>query len=733
MTLFFRLIWPRSWRSLAAWTPLLTVGVISSAGLSLALGLGFGFFAQQNTATLRDGPRGLQPRTHEVEGPLRATNLFATGYGPLVVTAFAGEEGEPLGLPRIPRVEPSGTVKASPAVLAQFEDDWTGEIGSWLDGRTVGKLPDAALAHPRELVIVEFMDAAPPGLESKFYPVRAGKGWPRDSSFVVMGLLVLVLPSVAVARAGAAVHVNSRARRYGLLRVLGTPPRQLAVAIAADMAIPLLAGALAGSVGYAVVMSSWGSFTLASSSYWTTDLLLPVPLGAAIPLVTASVGLASVARMAYRAGRDPVGTLRRDRPRGVSYLTYLSTAGVLAGPAAIVAAANAEFTLSVWLVSGGLLASVVGLGGLSRLAVTVSGRVLASRTRALVAGSRMSRSGGDALLGVSATAVAVLLIVFVVYSNFDRRPPAVGDFDLVVEFEEVGSPESAGGSLAGYDGAARVVHARRIPAEVNGEGTSVYTMTCSGVPSSVKLDGAPCASGRIYLARPTEEATAMVTAHSFSGAGADAIAGVYPVGGQVTASWITSGRGALLIVDHQPASDYGVLLVTVGDAEESLRRVMQDLRNRPQVISLTTQAALASGITADTLIFNPYLLVMATTAAGMGTIALFYAVLLLFRQRQAEFRMLRAQGATRTLLAVDLGLLFAVPLTIAFGLAIASGLALATAYNASQGIPTPYGATQQALSVLATMLAVSMTAALLVAVRASRIPPLLADPDAAAA
>ncbi len=70
MILFVRLIWPRSWRSLASWTPLLVVGAISCAGLSLALGLGFGFLAQQNTATLRDGPRGLPPRTHPVEGPL---------------------------------------------------------------------------------------------------------------------------------------------------------------------------------------------------------------------------------------------------------------------------------------------------------------------------------------------------------------------------------------------------------------------------------------------------------------------------------------------------------------------------------------------------------------------------------------------------------------------------------------------------------------------------------------
>ena len=123
---------------------------------------------------------------------------------------------------------------------------------------------------------------------------------------------------------------------------------------------------------------------------------------------------------------------------------------------------------------------------------------------------------------------------------------------------------------------------------------------------------------------------------------------------------------------------------------------------------------------------------MATAAAGMGAVTLLYAVLLLFRQRQAEFRILRCQGATRTLLAVDLGLLFAVPLILAFGLAIASGLALATTLNMAFDLPTQYGTTRF-VPVLATMLMVGMAATILVAVWATRMPPLVTDPDAVTA
>ena len=740
MRLFARFIWPHSVRALAAWIPLIAVGAISCVGLSLALGFHYGVLAQHTSTVVRDGPRGLPPRLAPADGPLRSSRLVATGYGPLAATVFAGEAGQQLGLPGIPRVGAPGTALASPAVLAQLKDDWTGELGAWLGDREVRALPDAALVHPREMVIVAFTDAVPSEGASSFHPIRAGRGWAPDTSFVLLGLLVLVLPSVALARAGASVHLNTRSRRYGLLRVLGAPPRQLAVAIAADMAIPLLAGALVGSAAYAVVMSSLGPFTLAGSSYWSSDLRLPVTLGVALPLVTVMVGLVSVAPTVRRASRDPVGTLRRVRPR-VSYLSYLSAAGLLAGPMAVFAASKADFGLSVWLISGGLVLSVVGLEGLARIAVTASGRVVVSRTRAQIAGSRMSRSGADALLGVSATAVAVLLIVFVAYSNFDNRPPPVGNFDVVAQFDRV-TPDGVTpdvvardtfferivGTVAGIDGVNRVVSVARHPASVDGEDRSLYTMTCGDVPGSVELD-APCASGSIYLSRQTESATVMVTTDPRSGVDLS-IPGIYPVGGQITASW-TEGR-AVLIVDRQPPSEYGLLLVTTDGAPESLRHVIQGLRNQPDVQSATTRTALDSGITNNTLIGNPYLLVMATTASGMAVVALLYGVLLLFRQRQAEFRMLRCLGATRKLLAVDLSVLFAAPLVLAFGLAVASGLVLAATYNTSLGVPAPHGTTQ-AVSVLATVLAIGMAATALVAGWATRIPPLVTDPDATTA
>ena len=168
-------------------------------------------------------------------------------------------------------------------------------------------LPDAALTHPRELVIVEFVATVPESVASSFYPILPGRvKWPDDTSFVILGIVILVLPSVALARAGAAVHVAARSRRYGLLRVLGASPRQMAFMVAADMAFPLLAGALLGFDRLRCLHVDVGLVYTAGASYWTRDLLLPVAYAAGLPLAVVFVGLVSTARIAYRAGRDPL-------------------------------------------------------------------------------------------------------------------------------------------------------------------------------------------------------------------------------------------------------------------------------------------------------------------------------------------------------------------------------------------------------------------------------------------
>ena len=767
MNLFFRFIWPRSRKSLAVWVPLIAAGLIACVGLSLALGFRSGVLNQQSAIVLRDGGTGFapnrEPPTFDPNGPpLRSSQLISTGYGPLSVTTFWGVEGQRIGVPGLDRVEKPGTVLASPAVRARLDDDWTGEMEAWLGERSPGRLPDAALAHPREMVIVDFIDTVPSDDAARtFYPVRARTPrYAEDTSFIVLGLLVLLLPSMALARAAAAVHLNTRSRRYGLLRVMGAQPRQLAAVIAADMAAPMLAGAFIGSVAYAVAMASLDSFTLAGASYWTSDLRLPALLAIALPFVVASVGMASVARMVYRAGGDPIGTLRRSGspPRLVS---YLMAAGAVAGPIlGYYGTSELEGGASQWAFTAALLLSIVGVEGLSRIATAGAGKALGALTRAQIAGARMFRAGSDSLLGVSATSVAVFLIVLVAYSNFDPRQPDVGDFDIIVWVRgdtDVTSMERVGDAAESYEGVTRVVRVGSPPVRVDGS-HPLYTMTCDDVPGSVELD-APCETGRVYLSdtpfvtgdRKVDTSVDSVLVLDPGSSSAplatippeyldviprplppfpEHLTGSIPVAGKVTSSW--SGDIAVMMVDEQPAVEFGILLITTDGKGESMRRVLHGMRQFPDVQSTQVRAALTSGVTQDTLLLNPYFFVMGTTAAVIAAVALLYAVLLLFRQRQAEFKMLRCQGATRMLLSVDLGLLFAAPLVISFGLAIASGIALAFAYNAGLDLPMP-AQSPQTTALLIVVAAVGAAATALVAGFAARVSPLLADPDAAAA
>ena len=754
MSLFWRFVWPRSWRSLSGWVPLLIVGVIAAIGLSLALGLRSGVLRQSATATLRDGSQALPPAVGLAPGPWRASSRIATGYGPLNVTVFAGEAGQPLGLPGLPVIEEDDTVLASPAVLARRSDDRTGEIAVWLGDRQAAPLPEAALAHPDELVIIEYVETVPHGFESNFFPVRSHQGFPPDTSFVILGIAMLVLPSAAVALAGARVHLIGRAERYRLLRILGATPRQLRSVIVTDMIIPLLAGGLIGIAAYSATMSRIGAFRLAGSSYWARDLILPISTAACIVPVVALAGLTTSAAIVRRASHDPYRAPKRRR-RGTGWVPAL---GVLGAPALIVLAAGEELPGSAWLITAGLLAGVVGLVGLARIVVSIAGWALLHHSRAQVAGSRMSRSAADTLLGGIAGSVAVMLVVFVLNANFYGSTPDVGDFDAVVAVDaplgqpppsptsNVGDseapvfvdrtlPEQLASEVTELVGVTRVVPVHRYGVTLDGQETRLYTTSCHDIAGSAELDS-PCVDGNVYLAAPTDQVAVSVfdrsspAIESYSGSGpvdgTYPLDGTYPVGGQVTASWIESDS-AVLIDDNPPPASSSLLLVTTDGTKESLRRVM-DLRHHPSVGWMTTRAALSTDITSDTLVANPYLLVMAIVTALMAVSALGYAILAVFRQRVIEFSMLRSLGATRQLLAVDLGLLFAGPLSIAVGLSIGVGLMLARTYNtAFEVTANPSG---QVGSLVAAWLVATGVATTLVMIRAARVKPLLADPDA---
>ena len=166
---------------------------------------------------------------------------------------------------------------------------------------------------------------------------------------------------------------------------------------------------------------------LPGSSYWASDLVLPIALALALPLVVVMVGLLSAVRMVTRAGRDPVGTLRKRTQTSRLTLRTSPSAGIVAGPAAMFCRVKRRTLRSLGrgCIAAGMILSIVGLEGLSRDRGDRSYRQTALRLDAGAGGriTDVSRGGAEAVLGVSATSVAVLLIVFSVYANIDNRPP----------------------------------------------------------------------------------------------------------------------------------------------------------------------------------------------------------------------------------------------------------------------------------------------------------------------
>ena len=96
----------------------------------------------------------------------------------------------------------------------------------------------------------------------------------------------------------------------------------------------------------------------------------------------------------------------------------------------------------------------------------------------------------------------------------------------------------------------------------------------------------------------------------------------------------------MLMVEEYPTPNHTLLLVTTDVKPGSLRRVLERLRSRTEESSPFTRAALEAGFifvgdtSDDQLVLFPYLFVMATAAAAMAAVALLYAVMLPFRQRQ---------------------------------------------------------------------------------------------------
>lgn len=701
----------------------MAVGLVATLGVLLAYGFRAALIEQARFKVARDGQAGLEAVEQDPswgDKPLRSSEIVTTAYGPLTRTTFAGRPGTGLKIPGVAKIGGANTVLASPAVLDQLDDDWTGELRALIGPRVAKALSPAALASPGELVLLEFV-AHPPSEEATGFRPIEGRGQPEpvDPSLVIVGLAVLLCPSLALAGSGGRLHLSHRAERYGLLRTLGMTGRRMVLLILIEMALPLVLGAIGGSLVLRVMVRAVPSIRFAGGSYWTSDLLPDggTTLGAVFAVVALS--LLAAGGIVRAASRDPFAVFRHPRRARRGWLALGMPAAVIL----VVAASRSDSDLSLWLLPLGLFMAVVGLIGLTRVVVSLVGGAVLRTRLGQVAGSRMLRSTAETTLGTVAAAVAILLAIFGLSANFNPPPPLVGDFDVVADVPNVGSAPALIAELKGMPGIEGVYDVGRVVGRLNGEEMSLFTASCPELKATARLSS-ECTDGTMFVGRDVKaRRTGRVEAAS-----PDfpvGIEGSYTIAGTVEAVWLST-KEAVVAVDR--GTEHTQLLIQTNGSTESLRTLFVGLRNRPEVASVATREALASGLDSDALVAEPYLAMMVGMGGGVAAVALALAALLLLRQQHREFGVIRCLGSTAMRLSVDLAALFLVPLLIALGLAIGLGFGMAAVYNVSSGVA--FRETSALGPILGSVAASGVLALLWIIRMASQLEMTVPDPDA---
>ncbi|GGL44354.1 FtsX-like permease family protein [Planomonospora parontospora] len=345
-----------------------------------------------------------------------------------VVELAALEPGAPPppGLDRFPA---PGEVWLSPALAELARRLPADQLADRFAGRRGGTVGDEALVHPGELVAVRGWAPDSAVLAGKgadeprgeVAPTRisdfTGEPTPDAQGYRMLALIASVLmavPLLVFGGAAARLTVARRDQRLAALRLVGATPGQVVAMTAAEAVITALAGAVAGTLLYVLLIPPLTGIEIAGGSWFAADLWPGVPYTlavlAAVPLL---VGLSAVVGL-RRVVVGPLGVAKRETPPGMRFVRVAVLLAVLA----------VVPTLSVGS-GGGMIAVVLGLAFLSiNLAgpwvVGLIGRITAGTARGparLLAGRRLVDDPRAAWRTVSGVALTGFVAGFVVLLN----------------------------------------------------------------------------------------------------------------------------------------------------------------------------------------------------------------------------------------------------------------------------------------------------------------------------
>lgn len=670
------------WR-LPWWSALLFAGLLSSFSLSLAVGFGDAARDQARTLTARDGSRSSAPLSADqlALSPLRASRSVVTGHGILTVTIVVATEGTTLPIPGISVAPKAGVTLVSTRLRSLLDSD--SDLAIWLEQPdTIALLPNQSLASPDELVALVFEDTPRSNVDYEFLsrsaqPIRA------NTSFVYLGYAILMPPGLALMLSATGLTLQRRKGRYSLMRLLGSSPRAVARHSAVDFLTPILGGSILGVLGYWLVTQLLGVIRIGEVEYWASGL--SNSLSGAAFVITAIVfisAIASVKSIRFASGR-PLQVVRGAQRRERGWLAILAIAGGVVFSRALRGGdyENALlFTLAIVLVAIGSL-------GVASLVAKVLGGLLSKTSVAPVTSSRMRRRPTASLLGISATAIALFLVVFMLVANLDSVPRSVGEFDYMVEVNSLGSESTF--PLTDLSPGESVTRVGRIGVRVDGRETTLYTMSCADLErlAKVSIRDGKCVEGILLSGFPESEGQSVNVVDNYPGP-SSGVQGTYLVAGSVEALWMRPG-GLVLVARPELGlqAPYSIYLLDVGQNTDLSQALIEYARTANVFVS--TRAGLELGDIHETRVVRPFLIANVTATIVLATITLFISAIRILAERSQAFALTRVLGGSRRRVSVDVGLMFFLPLMVALATGVGLGYSLGNWYNSARQVVTP--------------------------------------------
>ncbi|MGW1502910.1 FtsX-like permease family protein [Streptomyces mirabilis] len=306
--------------------------------LLLCIGANLGFGGRAAHADWRTPAKTEFSRAVAVE----AVGTTFVGGEPVTVVdvaALPGRSGEAPAPPGMPHFPEPGEVWTSPALGKLPGKDTTGTLGR------------AALVRPGEKVAIVGHRADDPAMTVKrgtdprrpedivtptpvadFAGKRTADGLGSQyQDLMKIATVLLIVPLLVLGASSARLSVSRRDTRLATLRLLGATPGRIAEIAVAEAALTGTAGAVAGALGYGVLLPLVAKVPVAGGSWYVSDLWVGLPvllaLLAGVVLMVAASALAGLRQVAV----GPLGVVRRSRAPRLNVVRALLFVVVLLG------------------------------------------------------------------------------------------------------------------------------------------------------------------------------------------------------------------------------------------------------------------------------------------------------------------------------------------------------------------------------------------------------------------